>query len=493
MNTKSPASSPSPARQSSRRSFLKAASALPVAAYLGSGLRARPAFSANFQSPNEQPVVGFIGTGIRYHTYHCRQALKFGPCGGIADCDSVQLGRAQQAAVDIHRERDWPLVMGLYEDYRGLLDRSDIDVIVIGSVDHWHTKMVIDALKAGKDVYCEKPLTLTIREGQQIEQALQQTGRVMQVGTQQRTEFDQRFVQAAAMLRDGRVGDVQRLTVCIGGSRESGPLPKVDPPKWLNWELWQGQTPWHDYRQASEIVDQKGWGAGFPFSRAHRYYRWFYEYSGGKLTDWGAHHVDIAMWALDKLRRDIGPITIEPIEVVHPVEFKDGYPTQDDRFNCATKFKVKCTFADGIEMFVRDNAQDDLGFENGIMFEGTKGRFLVNRGKIVGRPVEELPDHPLPTGAYAALYEEPTTPDLGGFGSEGYHMKNFMECIKTRKTPASDVASHNRMLNVCHAINVAMRLGRTLTFYPENDTFGNDQQANAFIEREQRKGYEITV
>ncbi len=478
--------------QASRRRFLQSSVALSAGAYLGTGLRTKESYGSTFSTPSEQPVVGFIGAGIRYHTYHCKQALSFGPCAGIADVDFVQLGRAQQAAIDIHRAKNLPLNIGVHEDYRHLLDRKDVDVIVIGSVDHWHTKMVCDALAAGKDVYCEKPLTLTIREGQQIVQALEKSGRVMQVGTQQRTEFGQRFAQAVAMIRDQRIGQVKRVTVCIGGSRESGVLPKVDPPKSLNWEKWLGQCPMVDYRAANEIVDDQGWGAGFPFSRAHRYYRWFYEYSGGKLTDWGAHHVDIAMWALDKLGTDIGTIKIDPLESKHPVAFKDGYPTKDDQFNCALTFKVQCTFQDGIEMHVRDTAPD-LGFENGIMFEGSRGRFLVNRGKIVGKPVEQLADNPLPEGAIAGVYDEPTTASLDGFGDEGYHMKNFMECIKSRKQPASDVQSHNRMLNVCHAVNVALRLDRPVTYDPKTETFGGDQQANSFIARQQRKGYEITV
>lgn len=475
-----------------RRAFLQASAG--VAAYVGTGLRTSEALAADSKSPNEQPVVGFIGTGIRYHTNHCEKALTYGPCAGISDVDMVQLGRAKQAAINIHREKNRPLVIDEYEDYRKLLDRQDVDVIVIGSVDHWHTKQVIDAMQAGKDVYCEKPVTLTIREGQQIEEVQKATGKVMQVGTQQRTEYNQQFVKAAALCRDGRVGDVKDVTVCIGGSRESGVLPVVDPPKALNWDMWLGQCPMVDYRAADEVVDKTGWGAGFPFGRAHHYYRWFYEYSGGKLTDWGAHHVDIATWALDKQGSDIGPIKIEPISVVHPVNFDEkGMPTKDDQFNCALTFNVKCTFADGIVMHVRDDASKDKGFDNGIMFEGTKGRYLVNRGKLVGAPVEALSSNPLPSDAIEKLYADPSAANLGGLGSDGYHMKNFMECVKTRKTPASDIKTHNAMLNICHAVNVAMRLNRTVTYDPATQTFGDDKLANSFVSREQRKGYEIVV
>ena len=473
-----------------RRGFLQTTAATSFGAYF-SGVTASSAWAADFKSPNEQPGIAFVGTGIRYHTYHGKQAMKFGPCIGIADVDGVQVGRAQQVAIDTHRQKKRPIVIGAHEDYRKLLDNKDVDVVVIGSVDHWHTKIAIDAMNAGKDVYCEKPLTLTIREGQQILEAEKKTGRVVQVGTQQRTEFNKRFAQAAAMMRDNRVGDVKRVTVCIGGSRDAVVLPKCDPPKSLNWEKWLGQCPVVDYRAVDEVTDKEGWGAGFPFGRAHRYYRWFYEYSGGKLTDWGAHHVDVAIWALNKMGDDIGNITIDPLEVTHPVEFVDGMPQRDDMFNCATKFNVKCTFADGLDMHVRDNAPK-LGFDNGIMFEGSQGRFLVNRGKIVGKPVEMLKENPLADDAMADLYVDDAS-NGEGFGEDGYHMKNFMECVKSRKKPASDVQSHHRMLNVCHAINVAMRLGRKVVYDPKTETFGDDKQANSFIAREQRKGYEITV
>jgi predicted dehydrogenase len=238
-----------------------------------------------------------------------------------------------------------------------------------------------------------------------------------------------------------------------------------------------------DYREAPTIADSTGWGAGHPFSRAHRYYRWWYEYSGGKLTDWGAHHVDIAMLALDKLNEDIGQVVIEPISVTHPVPLKDGYPTSDDRFNAATKFKVRIVFADGIEMFVRD-AAEELGFDNGIMFQGSEGRFLVNRGKLVGKPVEELEQKPLPDDPYQIVY---------GRAKPESHMAHFMQCVNDRVQPISDVKSHNAMLNVCHAINIAMRLDRKLTYDPKTRDFVGDEQASSFVSRPRRKGYDIQV
>lgn len=464
-----------------RRHFLAASSA--AAAATAFHPVAGSAAEASAQSPNERPTLGYIGTGIRYHTSLGNGGMKYGPCRTIADVDAAQAGRAWQRAMDQHRERGYPIDMAVNEDYRAVLDDPKIDVVIIASPDHWHTKQVVEALAAGKDVYCEKPLTLTIEEGNLIEQAIKKSGGIVQVGTQQRTEMESRFATAAAMVRDRRAGDLKRVTVCIGGSREAVPLPVVDPPKHLNWEKWLGQAPMVDFRQAEAVSDTDGWGAGHPFGRAHRYYRWFYEYSGGKLTDWGAHHVDIAMLALDKLGDDIGNVTIEPIRVVHPVEFKNGMPLRDDRFNCATEFDVKVTFADGIEMMVRDRA-DDLGFENGIMFEGSAGRFLVNRGKLVGKPVELLKENPLPDDPFQMIYGQPKPVS---------HFDNFFQCVKSRDQPISDVPSHNAMLNVCHAINIAMRLDRKLTYDPKARQFVDDAEANTFVQREQRKGYEIVV
>ena len=238
----------------------------------------------------------------------------------------------------------------------------------------------------------------------------------------------------------------------------------------------------------AEIEDTNGWGAGHPFSRAHRYYRWFYEYSGGRLTDWGAHHVDVSLWALDRLGDDAGKVVMNPVSVDHPVDFVDGMPTKDDRFNCATKFNVECTFDDGLKMMVADQTE---GFDNGIMFEGEEGRYFVNRGKLTGKVPEALAKNPLKEETLKSLYASGKIPEGDGEDQEGANMRNFMECVKTRETPSSDVLSHNRSMNICHAINIAMRLGRTLTFDTKAEQFVDDAQANTFIEREQRSGYEI--
>jgi predicted dehydrogenase len=492
MSKKTTTSQPPSTSSPDRRGFLQATAATVAGGYFCA--TATPTLAAGptkgFEDKNEQLGIGFIGTGIRYHTYLGAEAMRYGACVAVADADSLQAGRAVQVAYDQHRKHNRPLNVRAVEDYRKLLDRKDIDVVVIGSPDHWHTKMAIDAMRAGKDVYCEKPLTLTIREGQQIYKVMQETGRVFQVGTQQRSEFGLKFLKAAGIARENRIGKINDITVCLGGSRISGVLPVVEPPSSLNWEFWLGQCPVVDYREAAEIEDIQGWGAGHPFSRAHRYYRWFYEYSGGKLTDWGAHHVDVALWALDRLGEDAGKVTIDPMMVDHPVEFVDGMPTKDDQFNCAVKFKVGLGFEDGLNIVVADTAEDK-GFKNGIMFEGEGGRYFVNRGKLTGKAAEGIEKNPLKEETLKSLYASGKIPEGYGEDNYGANMKNFMECVKTRETPSSDVLSHNRSMNLCHGINIAMRLGRKLTFDTKTEKFVGDDVANSFIQREQRAGYEI--
>ena len=342
--------------------------------------------------------------------------------------------------------------------------------MTIVTTDHWHSKIAIEAMQAGKDVYCEKPLTLTIEEGKLINKVQQETGRVFQVGTQQRTEMGQRFLQAIAMIRDGRIGDVERVTCNIGGAPVCDPIPVTDVPSGLNWDMWLGQAPMVDFR----YKEGGRWGN----TRCHYEFRWWYEYSGGKLTDWGAHHVDIAQWAIGQNGPGQGVVSVEPLMVHHPVDFKDGMPVQDDRYNTADKFHIKCMFPGGVEMNIVSNSPDG----NGILFEGTNGRFHVARSRTKGKPFEDLKDKPLPENAIAEVYggKQPTN-----------HMANFIECVKTRALPISDVHTHHRALTTCHLSNIAIRLGRALKWDAQNEQIIGDDVANAWQSRQQRKGYEI--
>ncbi|TWT40774.1 Gfo/Idh/MocA family protein [Botrimarina hoheduenensis] len=440
--------------------------------------------AAGFRSPGERPVFGFIGTGIRYEAL-IADGVRFGPCAAICDVDGAQLRAAADKLGRVYNDAGLSAPqVDQCEDYRYVLDRPDIDVVVIATPDHWHVKIAVEALHAGKDVYCEKPLTLTIDEGRVIQKAIADTGRVFQVGTQQRSEVD--FQIAAGMMREGRIGKVRRVTCGIDDSPSSDALPLCAPPTEMNWNRWLGPAPWVEYR-AAEKPSGIGYGGHQPQSRGHVHFRWWYEYAGGKLTDWGAHHVDIALWALNKSDGSIGPFTVEALRAEHPVPFEDGMPTLDDRFNTATSYHLRVTFQDGIELDIVDFS-DELKFGNGILFQGDAGRYFVNRGKLTGKPVEDLTDKPLAGDYLKAIYDGPADPN-----APSAHMANFMACVKSRQTPISDAASHHRHLTVCHAANIAMRLGRKLTFDPATERFVNDDRANQLIARENRKGYEIAV
>jgi predicted dehydrogenase len=421
-----------------------------------------------FQKPNERPVLGCIGTGSRWGAVG-PNAMKLSDCVAVCDVDANHAGRGQERAKGIQSKKGKAGEVAVYEDYRKILDRKDIDIVTIVTPDHWHSKIAIEAMQAGKDVYCEKPLTLTIDEGKQIVKVLKETGRVFQVGTQQRSEMGSRFLNALAIVNEGRLGKLTSVQCAIGGSPTSGVIPKTPVPTGLNWDMWLGQTPVVDYRSKGRN------------SRCHYEFRWWYEYSGGKMTDWGAHHVDIAAWGLLLNGQGASPTSINPKKSVHPVPFKNGHPTDDSQYNAATGFLVECGFPKGAKLTIRHDTS------NGILFEGTKGRIFVSRGKLAGRAVDELKTDPLPGDAVAKLY--------GGKGParSNAHMTNFMESVVSRKQPVSDVYSHHKALSICHLANIAIRLDRKLKWDPKIEQIVGDKDANSWLGREQRKGYEIKV
>lgn len=452
-------------RQITRRNFLQGTAFAGAATILCPS--ANHAFG--YQSPNDRPVFATIG--LRNQGWAITsKSFKFADFAALADVDSNVL----EANVEKTKKKQTKKP-DAYKDYRKVLDRKDIDAVMIATPDHWHTKIAVEAMYAGKDVYCEKPLTLTIDEGKLIEKVVKETGRVFQVGTMQRSESAQRFLQAVALVRDGRIGTVKKVTCGINGMSASPAIPVAPVPKELDWELWLGPAPKVDYRALPEM--RKGYGGGVPLhSNCHYAFRNWHEYSGGKLTDWGAHHVDIACWALGA--SDTGPSKVTPLEFSLPVEYKDGHPVVNDQYNAATKFKIGVDMPNNVEMIITSEG------DNGILFEGTKGRFFVNRGKIVGKPVDNLKDNPLPEGAIEEVY--------GGKVSAN-HTANFIEGMKSRKQPISDVWSHNRMLEICHLSNIAMRLDRQLKWDPVKREIIDDAQANSFLTRENRKGYEINM
>ena len=452
-------------QQSSRRDFLKGVAAAGAATILTPS--ANRAFG--YESPNDRPVFATIG--LRNQGWAItNKSFQFADFAALADVDENVLGENVEKTKNKQGKKP-----DAYKDYRKVLDRKDINAVMIATPDHWHTKIAVEAMYAGKDVYCEKPLTLTIDEGKLIEKVVKETGRVFQVGTMQRTESGQRFLQAVALVKHGRIGKVQKVTCGINGMSASPVIPVASVPKGLDYEFWLGPAPKVDYRALPEM--REGYGGGVPlYSNCHYSFRNWHEYSGGKLTDWGAHHVDIACWAIGA--SDNGPSKVTPLEFNLPVDYKDGHPVVYDQYNAATSFKIKVDMPDNIEMIITSEG------DNGILFEGTEGRFFVNRGKITGKVVEDLKDNPLPDGSIEEVY--------GGKVSAN-HTANFIESMQSRKQPISDVWSHNRMLEICHLSNIAMRLNRELSWDPQKREIVGDDQANAFLSRENRKGYEINM
>lgn len=452
-------------RQNTRRQFLRGLSAAGAASILlPSANRA-----LGFQAANDRPVFATIG--LRNQGWAITsKSFRFADFAALVDVDENVLDANVEKTSKAQGKKP-----DAYKDYRKVLDRKDINAVMIATPDHWHTKIAVEAMYAGKDVYCEKPLTLTIAEGKLIEKVVKETGRIFQVGTMQRSESAQRFLQAVALVKNGRIGTVKKVTCGINGMSASPVIPVAPVPQELDWETWLGPAPKVDYRALPEM--REGYGGGVPlYSNCHYAFRNWHEYSGGKLTDWGAHHVDIACWALGA--SDTGPSKVSPVNYSLPVEYKDGNPVVGDQYNAATQFEIKVDMPKGVEMIITSEG------DNGILFEGTKGRFFVNRGKIAGKPVEDLKDNPLPEGAIEDVY--------GGKVSEN-HTANFIEAMNAREQPISDVWTHNRMLEICHLSNIAMRLGRELKWDPNKREIIGDAQANSFLSRENRKGYEIDM
>jgi predicted dehydrogenase len=437
-----------------RRDFLK------TSGVLGAGTMipyyAKPKAFAN-TSANDRPVIGCIGVGSM-GTGDAQGHASFGDVVAVCDVDSRHADRAK------NHDRIGKGVADAYSDYRKVLERDDIEVVSVVTPDHWHVKIAIEALMAGKHVFCQKPLTLTLEENQLIRNACKKySDKAFLVGTQQRSDRN-KFLRAVNMVQKGLLGDIKKVTVGINGSPTSDAIPVVTPPAELDWEKWQGQAPLEEYRDNGRN------------RRSHYEFRWWYEYSGGKFTDWGAHHIDIALWALNQNGPGQGPISFDGTDSEHPTPYENGYTTLNDRYNTSHNFAISCMFDDGIEMVV------DSRSDNGILFEGSKGRMFVNRGKIAGTPIDENWDE----GKYT---EDDVVALYKGKQPEG-HKNNFYRVIAEGGETLSDVFTHVQAMNSCHLCAIAARLGRKVQWDPKEEIVGDDQAAT-FFARTPREGYEI--
>ena len=388
--------------------------------------------------------VAIIGCGMRGMQLAAlvHNSGWYDACGQlVATCD-VDRTRAELAC-----RRYGTSTADATQDFRRVIERADIDAVFIATPDHWHAPCALEALRAGKHVYCEKPMTLTIAEGQQLVAAVKSSDRTFQVGTQQRSY--RQFQQACELVRNGRLGPLKRIDISVPVNRSGGPFETHSVPKTLDWDRWLGPAPFADY-----CPERFG---GF---------RFWYEYSGGSMTDWGTHNIDIAQWAMDL--DDSGPIEVAG---------EGALPKIENGYNTPREFEVEMKYANGVTVRVRPNPD-----ESGILFEGDEGRIYVNRKRLTGKPVEQLASNPLPTDAIRLGH--PRTSSFNSYNMS--HVLHFFDCVLTGQTPISDVVSQHRSVSACHLANIALRLGRSVKWNPSLEQFEDDEQATAMISRESR-------
>jgi predicted dehydrogenase len=362
-----------------------------------------------------------------------------------------------------HRERAAQFVEGRprqFEDYRDLLQLNNINCVIIATPDHWHAQIAIAALRAGKDVYCEKPLTLTIDESKAVARVARQTNRIFQTGSQQRS--DARFRLACELVRNGRIGRVRTVETRIGANPQSPSLPRTDVPDGLNWNFWLGPTPQVDYVFLRR--DNQN------YTRCHYEFRWWYDYSGGKMTDWGAHHNDIAQWGLGM--DNSGPVAIEGRG--------DAPSREPNSYNCHPHFTATYTYANGPEGRDGTVLRCTDGGENGIRFDGEDGKWIfVSRGTIRASDGDQRTSR---------LLTEPLGQGATRLEVSNNHMRNFLECVRGRRQPICNANVGHRSVTVCHLGNIAIRTGLRLRWDPREERFTGDnaEQANRHLSRERR-------
>jgi predicted dehydrogenase len=437
----------------SRRSFLRRCSLSAAATGLPMWVLERELQAASAPpktlSPNDRPGIALVGCG-GMGKGDADNAKRFGEILAVCDVDQKHLDEAAQKFTSKDGR-----VPAKYNDFRKVVERPDIHVLVNATPDHWHTLVNLAAIKAGKDVYGEKPLSLTIGEGKNAVAAVRQHKTLFQTGTQQRS--DPRFRLACELVRNGRLGRLKEVTVWLPAGLREGPFQPAPVPAELHWDFWLGQAPKVEYLP----------------QRCHLYFRYWYDYSGGTMTDWGAHHNDIVLWALGLP----GPVETEAKALAEPIA--GGY-------TAISEYAVRFTYSNGVVHNVRTTKADNIygvveepqGQRNGVRFEGTDGWLWVNRGNLRASDPSLLTT-PLADSA-AQLYRSD-------------HMMNFFDCVRSRKPPIADVDAGHRSASICHLGNIALRTGLKLRWHAAKEKFvgENAKQANAYLSREMRRPYDF--
>jgi len=428
-------------KEINRRQFLKCATVAAVSAacfpyYVPSSALGK----AGSVAPSERITLGFIGTG-KQSKHLMSSFLNSRGTQVLAGCDvdKLKLKRGQDITEKHYAKQTGGTYKGYacYGDFRELIARDDIDAVVIATPDHWHAIMVIQSAKAGKDIYCEKPLSQTIVEAREMVNAVRRYGRVFQTGSMQRSDWH--FRLGCELVLNGYIGELQHVTVGVGGPAQDKPLAAQPVPDYLDWDMWVGPALWRPYN--SELSPNISWD-GFPHWRDNS------SFGGGGMTDWGAHHFDIAQWGM-------GMDESGPVEIIPP----DG-----------KDYKVLTyKYASGVTM-TRDSA-------NGVLFTGTKGKVEVNRGHLKTWP-ETLAEQQIGPGEIH-LYESKN------------HYVDWLDAIRGRTRPICDVETGCRSVTVCHLGNIAYKLGpgntsAGLKWDPEREVLIGDPGASRLLSRPMR-------
>jgi predicted dehydrogenase len=425
----------------SRRSFLKESALGGVIA----GLSAK-SYRATFanEPPSERVRVGMIGVGNQGGP---KNNMKYFLKNIVALCD-LDANYLAEAADFLKKQANLSATMT--DDYRRLLDAKDIDAVVVTVPDHWHALMTIEACRAGKDVYCEKPLTLVIGEGRPMIDAARRNGRVVQTGSMQRS--GEEFKLAVELVQKGIVGKVREVHVTLPGpnwiARAGKPVPDSAPPEGFDFNRWLGPAPLRPYNK----------------NRVHYLFRFYWDYSGGQQTNFGAHHLDIAQWGLGMDAS--GPVRVEGSAAYNP----DGwYETPDTT-------EIRYTYANGVVMPCRQK-MGAKGADIGTEFIGDKGSLFVYRGGIRTNPKE--------------LLSGMEVPKIVNSNANFAHVKNFFDCVKSRQAPAADISIGHRSATVCHLGNIAVRTKKTIHWDPQTETIVGDSEASQWLTKEYRKPWRL--
>ena len=456
----------------SRREFLKMASGGAAAAAAVAGFPAIvPASVLGPYAPGNRINVGAIGVCRISRGHDLPGVWKFDSARVVAVCDldAKRVEDGKRLVNDHYAKKTGQPYSGVsgYGDYRELLANTDIDAVVISTPDHWHALITVAAVRAGKDVYLQKPASLTIAEGRALSDAVHRTGRIFQIGSQQRSSPQWRY--AAELVRNGRIGRLQTVKIGLPGDPAGGATKEMPVPPGFNYDMWLGSTPAVYYTE-DRVHPQAGYGRP-GWLRCE-------QFGAGMITGWGAHHLDCAHWAMDTEYTG-------PVEVWGTAAFpKSGL------WDVHGEFKTEALYASGVHMIVSRE------FPNGIRFEGTEGWIFVSRGNetvTASDPQSRLKDEQ----ALAASDPRIITSVIGADEVHLYestdHHGNWLECVRTRRQPISPAEVAHRSCTACLLHHIAMKLNRRLTWDPGKERFVGDDQANAMLSRPQRAPYVLTV